>query len=258
MVQIATVYYRDPNTGAWTNISLGTQSASSQAGPEGPQGATGATGPTGPVGAGEQGPTGPSGPAGPTGPRGAGGSIGTVYGYFGNIKTPEDLSIECPTGLIPVNWDGTGRPAQAIQVDLGMYLVYQPAVGQTDPEWGDMYGYFPASQAWNNFGRLEGADGPVGPTGPAGTAGPNAVSVDPGNIAVLGSDSLIYVPDQTGAAPAGAGVSTNYVDQIVTIAATTPTEPPSRDRLMWIVPRALSGYAITRTFVGYNGDWVEL
>ena len=36
-----------------------------------------------------------------------------------------------------------------------------------------------------------GAQGPAGPTGPAG---PSAVSVDAGNTAVLGADSLIFVP----------------------------------------------------------------
>ena len=39
-----------------------------------------------------------------------------------------------------------------------------------------------------------GAGGPAGATGPAGPAGPTAVSTDAGNIATLGSDSKILVP----------------------------------------------------------------
>ncbi|RLB79047.1 MAG: hypothetical protein DRH06_00060 [Deltaproteobacteria bacterium] len=43
-----------------------------------------------------------------------------------------------------------------------------------------------------------GVDGTQGEDGVAGPAGPSAVSVDANNIAVLGSDSLIYVPDESG------------------------------------------------------------
>jgi hypothetical protein len=37
-----------------------------------------------------------------------------------------------------------------------------------------------------------------GATGPEGPVGPSAVSADDGNIAVLGSDDLIYVPESSG------------------------------------------------------------
>jgi hypothetical protein len=38
----------------------------------------------------------------------------------------------------------------------------------------------------------------AGPTGPEGPVGPSAVSADDGNIAVLGSDDLIFVPESGG------------------------------------------------------------
>jgi hypothetical protein len=40
--------------------------------------------------------------------------------------------------------------------------------------------------------------GATGPAGGAGPAGPSAVSADDGNIAVLGTDDLIYVPESGG------------------------------------------------------------
>ena len=58
-----------------------------------------------------------------------------------------------------------------------------------------------------------GVDGATGPTGPVGPPGPNAVSADAGNAAVLGTDSLIFVP-----APA---VAPNEV----VVSATQPTDP---------------------------------
>jgi hypothetical protein len=39
---------------------------------------------------------------------------------------------------------------------------------------------------------------PTGATGPQGPAGPVAVSSDDGNVAILGSDDLIYVPESGG------------------------------------------------------------
>jgi hypothetical protein len=39
---------------------------------------------------------------------------------------------------------------------------------------------------------------PTGATGPQGPAGPNAVSADDGNIAILGTDDLIFVPESSG------------------------------------------------------------
>jgi hypothetical protein len=39
---------------------------------------------------------------------------------------------------------------------------------------------------------------PAGATGPQGPVGPVAVSADEGNVAILGSDDLIYVPESSG------------------------------------------------------------
>jgi hypothetical protein len=41
----------------------------------------------------------------------------------------------------------------------------------------------------------QGPTGDIGPVGPAGPEGPTGVSVDSGNLAQLGSDSLVLVPD---------------------------------------------------------------
>jgi len=223
--------------------------------------------------------------------RGAAGEVGAVVGYFGNVKHPADLPIDCPTGLVPAHWDGTDRPAVAIQLELGMFLMYQPAVGGPgDPDaWGDLWGYFAYFNAWNNFGQVAGPTGPAGPpgtdgiigmdgaTGAAGPPGPVAVSTEADNIARLGApDGLLFVPHEVSIGPAAVAASElwvdtsvvglsvwhsaskDYVNELITISTITPPEPPARDGLMWVVPRRLSGFPVTRTFVGHSGDWVEL
>lgn len=294
---MATVSYRDPVTGTWKPVSpfgatgpTGARGPIGNQGPTGPQGGLGPTGPKGDTGTtGAIGPTGaPStvtGPTGPTGPRGKTGEAGAVVGYFGDSKTPADLPIECPTGLVPANWDGPGRPATDIQMGVGMFLMYQPPGGPTDPEWGDLYGYFPAYLAWNNFGKVMGPEGPTGPPGTdgiigvdgaTGPPGPVAVSAEADNAARLGvPDGLIYTPEEVSVGPTpastaelwvdttvtrsgGRPASMEYVDELMTISAMTPTEPPSRNGLMWVVPRALSGFPLSRTFVSHHGDWIEL
>lgn len=291
---MATVYYRDPRIpGEWQHISpfgatgpTGPTGAIGNAGPTGPQGETGPLGPTGSIGdtgpQGIQGITGAQGETGPTGPIGETGSTGTVVGYFGNIQTPATLP---PDGFIPADWDGPGRPSTGFQVDIGMYMLYQPIAGQGDPEWGDLYGYFPGSLVWNNLGKIS---GPMGPTGPAGEdgvmgidgatgpPGPVAVSADVGNAAIISAtDDLVFVDEVSVGAVASATAelwvdttatgfalasvaSLEYVDGLVTISATPPSAAPDRDGVLWIVPRSLSGFPVTRTFVGHSGDWVEL
>jgi len=64
----------------------------------------------------------------------------------------------------------------------------------------------------------DGADSVVpGPDGPAGPEGPSAVSADAGNTAVLGADSLIFVPDAGGLI--GIGVDTI---EVVAVLPATP------------------------------------
>lgn len=142
-------------------------------GVEGPQGPIGPPGPEGPVG--PEGPEGPPGPVGPEGPVGADGIQGPagdsyqILGFFGNVTTPGDLPSD---GLIPTDFDGPGRPPAPIQMTASTALIYQPAAGPTDPEYGDLYGYFPSLQVWSNLGKIQGPPGPEGPQGPQGDTGP--------------------------------------------------------------------------------------
>ena len=142
-------------------------------GPEGPPGPTGPEGPAGPTGPqGIQGPIGPAGPQGNIGPEGPAGPVGETFriiGYFGDQTTPGDLPAN---GLIPIDFDGPGRPPVAIQMVEGTALYYQPAAGPTDPEYGDLWGYFPNLLQWSNLGKIAGPAGPPGPEGPEGAQGP--------------------------------------------------------------------------------------
>src|ERR1700746_3128765 len=65
--------------------------------------------------------------------------------------------------------------------------------------------------AWNKIGNMEGPAGAVGPpgsTGPPGPTGPTAVSTDAGNLARLGSDNLVLVPQTAADGPLVIGAST--------------------------------------------------
>lgn len=227
-----------------------------------------------------------TGPTGPTGPTGDTGQVGTVVGYFGATRTPAELPSN---GVIPINWDGPGRPPAQLVMDIGMYLVYQPPGGVGTAGWGDLWGFFPitvgVSGTWSNLGNITGPIGPTGPPGEdgiigvdgaTGPPGPVAVSVEAGNAAKLSSvDGLIFVNEvtigPTGATgaelwvnPLAAGkavegyVDLDYVNELVTVSRMPPASSPSRTGLIWMVPRALSGFPITRTFVSFDGDWVEL
>jgi hypothetical protein len=288
---VATLRYKDPAKPGWQTIApFGATGPTGSLGPTGPAStAIGPTGPTGPTGStGPTGATGPvstvMGPTGPLGPTGSTGDVGVIVGYFGHETTPADLPS---SGLIPAGFDGPGRPLANIQMSLGMYLVYQPHVGTNppvadsgNPQWGDLWGYFPASLAWNNVGNMS---GPMGPTGPTGSDGPGVVSSDAGNLASISlNDGRVYVPmnhthtvyDEVSVGPAQPAAGELWLDptgtaifrpgptpdiiQWVTIAELPPTVPPTRDGLMWIVPRRVSGFPVTRTYVGYGGDWIEL
>lgn len=285
---MATVYYRDPaQSGAWKHIApfgaTGPTGPQGLIGPVGPTGPRGLTGPAGPIGeTGPAGPIGPVGGVGPTGATGDTGEIGSVVAYFGQGSAPGDLP---PDGFIPPHFDGNNRPPPpGFQVEPGMYLLYQPLAGPSSPEWADLYAYF-AGIGWSNIGKMSGPPGPTGPIGatgpegPLGPKGPQVVSVQGGNVATISSvDGYIFVPDKDevviGATPPASGdlwvntalswsegqtvASQDYVDELLTISEMTPTEQPSRDGLMWVVPRRISGFPSTLTFVAYNGDWVEL
>jgi hypothetical protein len=128
------------------------------AGITGPQGATGATGPQGPKGADSTvpGPQGPPGATGSQGPQGATGATGSA-------------------ATIAVGTTTTGTPGT------------NAAVSNSGSSSAAVFNFtVPAG--------VQGAAGAQGSTGPQGPPGPTAVSTDTGNIATIGSDSKILVP----------------------------------------------------------------
>lgn len=114
--------------------------------------------------------SGGTGTAGPTGPAGATGTPGAT-GATGPASTvPGPTGPAGPQGATgPAGSGGTGTAATGPTGATG-------AAGATGPS------------------------GPAGATGATGASGPSAVSADANNTAVLGTDSLIYVPAPTGAA----------------------------------------------------------
>ena len=129
-------------------------------GPQGPPGADGQPGAAGPPGAdgadGQDGPQGEPGPTGPTGPEGDTGPPGAT-GDAGPQGPPGAAGAQGPKG------DPGTAGSQGPKGDTG-------ATGPTGPQ------------------------GQPGTTGASGPPGPTAISADAGNFAVLGSDSLAYVP----------------------------------------------------------------
>lgn len=135
--------------------------------------ASGLQGPAGP--AGPAGPQGAEGPAGPMGPQGDVGPAGT-QGPQGDTGTQGPIGLTGPTG------------AQGPKGDTGA----AGAVGQTGQTG-------PAGAT-----GPQGPQGLIGPAGPQGNtggvgaqgpAGPTNVSADAGNLAKLGTDNLLLVPD---------------------------------------------------------------
>src|SRR6516165_446511 len=123
---------------------------------------------TGPPG--EQGPVGPTGPPGQIGPAGPPGPQG-VQGPIGPVSTTPG-----PTGP-------TGPAGTAATVAVGTTTTGGPGTAASVTNTGTpMAGVF-------NFTVPQGTQGPTGPTGP-----PSGVSTDSGNIATLGSDAKILVP----------------------------------------------------------------
>jgi hypothetical protein len=161
-------------------------------GPLGPEGPPGPEGPTGPPGAsiegppgpqgepGEQGPQGPLGPIGPEGPRGPQGEAGQatiIVASFGDERGPVDLPGD---GRIPADWDGPGRPAEPIQVEIGWSAIYEPD--------GTLWTFVGTAQpsGWLNPGIVQGPPGLPGDRGPQGEQGPPGVQGPPGTSVDLG------------------------------------------------------------------------
>ena len=112
----------------------GTPGATGPAGPTGSQGGIGPEGPAGPQGdPGPDGPIGPQGIQGPiglTGDQGDQGDPGAPSFIISDMitRTAGDLSTTAPTGLIPANFDGPGRPPAPYQMKPGeAWLNVNPA-----------------------------------------------------------------------------------------------------------------------------------
>jgi hypothetical protein len=113
---------------------------------------------------GPQGPPGPPGAQGPEGPPGEG-ALGTlIVGSFGAQRQPNELP---PDGLIEANWDGFGRPANDVQIELGWSLIYDP----DGSLWTFVGEISPNGQPWITPGILQAPPGPPGVQGPPGGPG---------------------------------------------------------------------------------------
>jgi len=111
---------------------------------------------------------GPPGRDGAPGPRGLPGSSTQISGVFGAVRGPEELPN---TGIIPVDWDGPGRPAAEIQLQYGWSMQNERdgnlwvfvSVGNWPSGWLEVDG---------GVRGPPGPDGPTGPIGPIGLTGP--------------------------------------------------------------------------------------
>ena len=101
------------------------------------------------------------------GPKGPTGVSTIIVGSFGAVQTPAGLP---PDGLIPVDWDGPGKPAVADQMTTGESLYYDPVV-LPDPLDGHLYQFVGTTidpLGWIDVGLIQGPEGPTGPEGPIG------------------------------------------------------------------------------------------
>lgn len=164
-------------------------------GSDGEQGPQGEIGPAGPAG---QDSTVP-GPAGPQGPAGQDSTVPGPQGPQG--PAGQDSTVPGPTG--PAGQDSTVPGPQGPQGPAGQDSTVP---GPQGPAGQDSTVPGPAGPA-----GPAGQDSTVpGPAGPAGPAGPSAVSTDAGQLAELGTDSLILVaitPADIGAASTGADLA---------------------------------------------------
>jgi len=154
----------DPEAELWLDLD--------EPNPVMPDQVIGPTGPPGPAGPpGPQGSTGAAGPAGLIGPTGPTGPASTIPGAVGPVGPAGVQGPIGPTGPAGVpGAPGAAGPAGA-KGDTGAQGVPGP----------------------------QGADGAPGAAGPPG---PTAVSTNDGNIAVKGTDDLIYVPNEVTVATA--------------------------------------------------------
>jgi len=164
----------------WVNAGhiVGPQGPRGDQGPIGPQGNQGPIGNEGPRG--EQGLQGVQGEQGEKGDQGAPGRACKIEGDFTN-RAPEELP---PTGLIPKDFDGIGKPPKDIQLVEADALVYNPA-DITNPRFGFVYIFIGTSEdpdgtGWVTGGRIVGPEGPQGPQGIQGIQGEQGEKGDAG------------------------------------------------------------------------------
>jgi hypothetical protein len=93
-----------------------------------------------------------------------------IVGSFGLVAVPADLPT---TGLIPVDFDGVGRPTSPYQMEQGQSLYYdRPADPTLD---GHLFQYVDVGldpTGWLDIGLIQGPPGPQGPQGERGIRGP--------------------------------------------------------------------------------------
>jgi len=178
------------------------------------------TGPAGPPG--PTGPTGPQGPPGATGPQGPAGADSTVPGPTGPQGAAGATGATGPTGApgLSITWRGTWSGSTSYVVNDAVSRTNQSyicTVANTgnDPAIDTTHWNLMAAQGATGSQGPQGATGSQGPTGatgpqgpqgstgstgatgsqgPQGPPGPSSVSTDAGNIATLGSDNLVLVP----------------------------------------------------------------
>lgn len=156
-----------------------------------------------------RGPMGPQGIPGPTGPKGSQGVAGvSVFSVLTQALTIPPVGVSVTAFIQDASAFAAG---QIVYVQNGDYF----SVGAVNPANNTLVitnqGYpggasagvvIPVGNTVSGTGPAgatgpQGTPGPQGnpgPIGPVGPPGPNRVSTDANNQAVLGSDSLIYVP----------------------------------------------------------------
>ena len=217
---LATKAYVDSSGGSGTPGPIGPQGPQGEPGVQGDAGIQGIQGDAGTAGIdgldgvngeigadgvqgdqGVQGPEGPQGVQGIQGIQGQGFVIGAIFNSVAELLAGSVLSGEYGLvgGTLPVDHPDYGK----------LYLYFEGAWSYiTDisvPGAEGIQGPAGADSTVPGPTGPTGADstvpGPQGETGPEGPEGPSAVSADADNVAVLGTDSLIYVPkgvDATG------------------------------------------------------------
>jgi hypothetical protein len=197
----------DPaNAASGTLISAGTQiSPATLRGPAGPPGATG--------------------PAGPPGPQGVSGtSVYTTLAQPFSVPLTQGTALVTSADdfaagiLVYLQGGGYFNVSSVNRTENSMILVNQNYVGNLPA--GTLV---PAGNTVSGVGPQgppgpAGGPGPAGPQGAMGPPGPTALSSDPNNIAVFGSDRLLYVPlnlatqNAIGAMNKLTGNATDYFD----------------------------------------------